>query len=41
MTDLEAVETNEGRGGPFTSVGLAAWKAQQTHWGSRVYSVEM
>ena len=39
--DLDAVETQEGHGEPFTSIGLAARAAQETHWGSRVYSLEM
>ena len=39
--DLDAVETQEGHGEPFTSIGLAAWQAQREHWDSRVYSLEM
>jgi hypothetical protein len=39
--DLDAVETNEGHGEPFTSIGLAAWQAQREHWESRVGSLEM
>lgn len=39
--DLDAVETNEGHGEPFTSIGLAVRAATEHHWGASAYSLEM
>jgi hypothetical protein len=39
--DLDAVETAEGHGEPFTSIGLAVRAAREQSWGRRVYSVKM
>jgi len=38
--DLEAVETDEGHGEAFWSIGLAVLAADETHWGPRVKSLE-
>lgn len=39
--DLEAVETSEGHGEPFTSIGLAVMASQQRSWGSSFGTLEM
>jgi hypothetical protein len=39
--DLDAVETNEGHGEPFTSIGLALMASQKRNWGSSFGTLEM
>lgn len=40
-SDLDAVETDEGHGESFWSVGLAIKAADEAHWGPRVMDLEM
>ena len=39
-TDLEAVETSEGHGESFWSIGLSVLAADEAHWGPRVKSLQ-
>lgn len=39
--DLDAVETNEGHGEPFTSIGLALMASQKRSWGSQFGTLEL